>query len=283
MSNSKGRKSKTNYLSQILVIALMLFVLGLFANIIYHSYVLSNTLKSMQYLRIELKNDANIAEITTNLSKNKIIKKVEFISKDKGLELLKSITNTDPTAMLDENPLPNIMNAYLQPTATPLDIEKEVYDMNLIEGIAGIDYKKSDSKLLDSFITKSTWVLLILISVLLVISLFIIDSTVRLAIFSRRLSIRSMQLIGATNGFIRKPYLLRALLNGFISGLIAVFFIALIYASIEYYYPTLNLLKDIIQLSIIAVTIILIGILFTFISTFFSLRKYLRMKLDDLY
>jgi cell division transport system permease protein len=92
-----------------------------------------------------------------------------------------------------------------------------------------------------------------------------------------------MQLIGATNGFIRKPYLLRALLNGFISGLIAVFFIALIYASIEYYYPTLNLLKDIIQLSIIAVTIILIGILFTFISTFFSLRKYLRMKLDDLY
>jgi cell division transport system permease protein len=283
MSNLKGRKSKTNYLSQILVIALMLFVLGLFANIIYHSYVLSNTLKSMQYLRIELKNDANIAEITTNLSKNKIIKKVEFISKDKGLELLKSITNTDPTAMLDENPLPNIMNAYLQPTATPLDIEKEVYDMNLIEGIAGIDYKKSDSKLLDSFITKSTWVLLILISVLLVISLFIIDSTVRLAIFSRRLSIRSMQLIGATNGFIRKPYLLRALLNGFISGLIAVFFIALIYASIEYYYPTLNLLKDIIQLSIIAVTIILIGILFTFISTFFSLRKYLRMKLDDLY
>jgi cell division transport system permease protein len=283
MSNSKGRKSKTNYLSQILVIALMLFVLGLFANIIYHSYVLSNTLKSMQYLRIELKNDANIAEITTNLSKNKIIKKVEFISKDKGLELLKSSTNTDPTAMLDENPLPNIMNAYLQPTATPLDIEKEVYDMNLIEGIAGIDYKKSDSKLLDSFITKSTWVLLILISVLLVISLFIIDSTVRLAIFSRRLSIRSMQLIGATNGFIRKPYLLRALLNGFISGLIAVFFIALIYASIEYYYPTLNLLKDIIQLSIIAVTIILIGILFTFISTFFSLRKYLRMKLDDLY
>jgi cell division transport system permease protein len=283
MSNLKGRKSKTNYLSQILVIALMLFVLGLFANIIYHSYVLSNTLKSMQYLRIELKNDANIAEITTNLSKNKIIKKVEFISKDKGLELLKSITNTDPTAMLDENPLPNIMNAYLQPTATPLDIEKEVYDMNLIEGIAGIDYKKSDSKLLDSFITKSTWVLLILISVLLVISVFIIDSTVRLAIFSRRLSIRSMQLIGATNGFIRKPYLLRALLNGFISGLIAVFFIALIYASIEYYYPTLNLLKDIIQLSIIAVTIILIGILFTFISTFFSLRKYLRMKLDDLY
>jgi cell division transport system permease protein len=283
MSNLKGRKSKTNYLSQILVIALMLFVLGLFANIIYHSYVLSNTLKSMQYLRIELKNDANIAEITTNLSKNKIIKKVEFISKDKGLELLKSSTNTDPTAMLDENPLPNIMNAYLQPTATPLDIEKEVYDMNLIEGIAGIDYKKSDSKLLDSFITKSTWVLLILISVLLVISVFIIDSTVRLAIFSRRLSIRSMQLIGATNGFIRKPYLLRALLNGFISGLIAVFFIALIYASIEYYYPTLNLLKDIIQLSIIAVTIILIGILFTFISTFFSLRKYLRMKLDDLY
>jgi cell division transport system permease protein len=282
MSNLKGRKSKTNYLSQILVIALMLFVLGLFANIIYHSYVLSNTLKSMQYLRIELKNDANIAEITTNLSKNKIIKKVEFISKDKGLELLKSITNTDPTAMLDENPLPNIMNAYLQPTATPLDIEKEVYDMNLIEGIAGIDYKKSDSKLLDSFITKSTWVLLILISVLLVISVFIIDSTVRLAIFSRRLSIRSMQLIGATNGFIRKPYLLRALLNGFISGLIAVF-LALIYASIEYYYPTLNLLKDIIQLSIIAVTIILIGILFTFISTFFSLRKYLRMKLDDLY
>ena len=91
MSNLKGRKSKTNYLSQILVIALMLFVLGLFANIIYHSYVLSNTLKSMQYLRIELKNDANIAEITTNLSKNKIIKKVEFISKE--FELLYNMSS----------------------------------------------------------------------------------------------------------------------------------------------------------------------------------------------
>lgn len=282
-NNQKSRKSKTNYLTQILVVSLLLFVLALFANIMFHSYLWSNQLKSKQYLRIELSNDADIEAVKTALLNTSIIKEVVYISKEDGLELLKGKTNSDPTAMLDKNPLPNMYNAFVQPTATPLQIETAAANIRSIEGIVGVDFKKSDVQLLDKIIQKTAWVMLILIAILLLVAIYIIDSTVRLALFSKRMTIRSMQLIGATRGFIRKPYILRAILNGFISGIIATLFIAIIYASLEYYYPTLNLLKEVVLLSAIAGIIIFIGIVFTLISTFFSLRKYLRMKLDDLY
>ena len=282
-SNQKSRKSKTHYITQILVVALLLFVVGLFANIMFHSYLWSNQLKSKQYLRIELSNDADIEAVKTALLNNSIIKEVVFISKEDGLELLKSKTNTDPTAMLDKNPLPNMYNAFVQSSATPMQIETAATSIRSIVGVEGVDFKKSDVQLLDKMIQKTAWVMLFLITILLLVAIYIIDSTVRLALFSKRMTIRSMQLIGATRGFIRKPYLIKAILNGLVSGLIAVVFIACIYASIEYYYPALNLLKEVIMLAAIAGILILFGMLFTLISTLFSLRKYLRMKLDDLY
>lgn len=282
-TNLKSRKGKTNYLSQIVVVSLLLFVLALFVNIIYHSYVWGQHFKSMQYLRIELSNEASFENISAQLTQHKIIRSVEFISKDKGLELLKSNTHTDPTALLDKNPLPNIINAFVVAETTPLEIEKEIDQIKLIEGIAAVDYKKSDAKLLDRIIDKISWVMVILVALLLIASVFIIDSTVRLAFYSKRMTIRSMQLIGATRGFIRKPYMLRAILNGAISGCVAIIGIALIYASLEYYYPELHLLKNINILAAIAGAILLIGIIFTLISTYFSIGKYLRMNLDDLY
>jgi cell division transport system permease protein len=282
-TNSKTRKGKTNYLSQIVVVSLLLFVLALFVNISYHSYVWSQHVKSMQYLRIEMTNEASFENIRAQLTQHKMIRSVDFISKDKGLELLKSNTHTDPTALLDKNPLPNIINAFLVAETTPLEIDKEIDQIKIIEGIAAVDYKRSDAKLLDRIIDKISWVMLILVALLLIASVFIIDSTVRLAFYSKRMTIRSMQLIGATRGFIRKPYILRAILNGTLSGFIATLGIAIIYASLEYYYPELQLLKNLTMLLSISGAVVIIGIVFTLTSTYFSIGKYLRMNLDDLY
>lgn len=279
----KRRKEKTNYLSQIVVVTLLLLVLGLFANIIFHSYLLSNQIKSLQFLRIELKDDANIDQIKAQLQQNKIIREVEFISKDKGLESLKENVSSNPTELLDKNPLPNLINAYVKAESTPLAIDNELDNIRLIEGIASVDYKKSTAKLLDATISKVSIVMLILIALLLIISIFIIDSTVRLAFFSKRMTIRSMQLIGATKGFIRRPYLVRALINGLVSGLLATLAIAAMYSAIEYNYPALNLLNEIQMIALIQGILILVGVLFTVGSTYLSVSKYLRMKLDDLY
>jgi cell division transport system permease protein len=127
---------------------------------------------------------------------------------------------------------------------------------------------------------------LILLGVAVIVSIiviFLIDNTIRLAMFSNRFLIKTMQMVGATRWFIAKPMDIRALVNGAISGLLAIGGILGVIFLSEKYLPEIRALRDYTLLSVLFVVIVLLGICISFISTHRSVLKYLKMKLDDLY
>lgn len=277
------RKKRSPYFSQVLVLTLLLFVLGVFSNIIYQAYEYSLSFKKNQFIRIELAANANKDEVIASLLKKGMYSKVDFISKDDGLKLLQGNSTIIPEALIDSNPLPDLINAYVTDKLSPLQIEQAAEDTRTIQGVKSVGFLKKEAKLLDKTIDTLSWIMLLLFGLLLIIAFFIIDSTVRLAIYSNRMLIRSMQLIGATRGFIRKPYILQSITNALLSAFIAIILLAGIYAALHYYFPELELIKKWMIPAIIAGALVLFGIVFTMFSTFVSVNKYLRMKLDELY
>ncbi|MFN9355189.1 MAG: cell division protein FtsX, partial [Chitinophagales bacterium] len=144
-------------------------------------------------------------------------------------------------------------------------------------------YPKVISKTLNKNLRKITLILGAITLFLLIIAVVLIDSTIRLAMFSDRFLIKSMQLVGATRWFIIRPYIWRGILNGILSALIASGLLVLILYLFDKYTQLLELQKEIKYLSIIFFGLILLGVILSFISTFFAVNKYLRMKLDSLY
>jgi cell division transport system permease protein len=139
------------------------------------------------------------------------------------------------------------------------------------------------SKTLDKNLRKISLILGAITLFLLIIAVILIDSTIRLAMFSDRFLIKSMQLVGATRWFIIRPYIWRAILNGIVSALVASGLLVLILYLFDKYTQLIELQKELKYLSIIFFGLILLGVILSFISTFFAVNKYLRMKLDSLY
>ena len=149
--------------------------------------------------------------------------------------------------------------------------------------IKEVFYQKSLIDLINKNLNKVSLVLLGFSAVMLFIAIVLINNTIRLAIYSKRFLIRSMQLVGATEGFIRHPFMRKSVINGFLSSLLAIVMLAItLYISIEQL-PELLVLQDPPRLAILVALIIIMGIGISWISTYFSIRKYLRIKTDLLY
>jgi cell division transport system permease protein len=130
---------------------------------------------------------------------------------------------------------------------------------------------------------KIGWFIVAISVILIVVAITILDSTIRLSMDAHRLLIRSMQLVGATRAFITKPFLSRSIANGFIAAVVAIAFLFVLMKLAISQVPELHALQDYTVISFIFIGILIIGLLFSFLSTFFAVRKYLRMKIDELY
>jgi cell division transport system permease protein len=146
-----------------------------------------------------------------------------------------------------------------------------------------VQYPRTLVDNLNENVKKISLILLIIAIVLCVVVIVLIDNTIRLAMFSNRFIIKTMQMVGATRGFIAKPMDMRAILNGAIAGLIAIAGIVALIFFAEQQLPELKAMRDLTWLIILGAGIILLGILISLLSTHRSVVKYLKMKLDDLY
>jgi cell division transport system permease protein len=194
--------------------------------------------------------------------------------------------NEDPMAsgLLDFNPLYISINLKLYPEyINPDSIQKVIAFIQQSNIVREVVYDKTLVSKLDSNLKKIGVVLAILAIILFVSAVVIIDNTVRLAMFSNRLLIKTMQMVGATRWFIAAPFNRRAVLTGLLSGCIAgAGLLALKYA-IENQIPEIRALNDPLILALLLVAIIALGVLISLISTHRSVFKYLKLKIDDLY
>lgn len=282
------KKSKPSYFMAILGVALVLFILGILGWLVINTSKLETYFKGSVQVHAFIREGSPQKEITSvkNSIKSKpYARNVEYITKEKARQTFIGDGNQDWNKVLDYNPLPASIDFYLEPAYVNKDSLK-VITSDIMKNFIISEVKYPDAVVtnLNNVVRKAGYFLLALAGILALIVIILIDNTIKLAMFSNRFLIKTMQMVGATRWFISKPFDTKAIINGLISALLAIAAIlVLIYAVENWWLPEIKALKDNASLFLLFFALILIGISITFISTHRSVTKYLKMKLDDLY
>jgi cell division transport system permease protein len=276
-----------SYLTLIVSISLVLFLLGVLGLVLINAKGLSDYFRESLTFSIMVDEDAREADIRMlqkDLDAKPYVKTTEYISKDQAAAKLKEELGEDFVSFLGYNPLSPSVDVYLNAEYAGPDsvakIEKYLGDYPIVKEVY---YQESLLYLINENVRKISLFLLVISTFLFLIALTVINNSIRLSVYSKRFLIRTMQLVGATPSFIRKPFLLRSAVHGLIAGLIAmILLLGLIYMmETEFFqmfsYRNLNLLL------LLGSVIIVLGILITVVSTFFSVKRYLSISEDKLY
>jgi cell division transport system permease protein len=287
-SKSSMKRSKPSYFMAILGVALVLFILGMLGWIVINASKLENYFMGSVQVHAFIREGSpnrEIDAVLNNIANKPYAKDVEFITKEMARAKFIGDGNEDWNKVLDYNPLPASIDFYLEPMYVNKDSIKIItaeITKNFI--VSEVKYPDAVVSNLNDIVRKIGLVLLAVAAVLAIIVIILIDNTIKLAMFSNRFLIKTMQMVGATRWFISKPFDTRAMINGLISAILAIIAIALIIYGVEsYWLPEMKALRDNRMLAMLFLGITVIGISITFISTHRSVTKYLKMKLDDLY
>lgn len=287
--NTKGKsnqKNKISYWNSIFSISIVLFLTGFLGMFILIAKNTSDVLKESVTIQVELVDTTAIIydNFIEELKNYKEIKQIKFISKDSAAAKLKKEISEDFISIIGYNPLFNAIEINIKSEYfTPIILEKIKKQILTNYLVKDVTYPKVVSKSLDKNLRKVSLFIGALAFFLLLMAVVLIDSTIRLAMFSDRFLIKSMQLVGATRWFIIRPYITRSFINGIFSALIGSALLILVLYLISHYSELIELKNEIKYLVIIFFGLILLGITISSISTFFAVNKYLRMKLDSLY
>lgn len=278
---------KTFYISTIFSISLVLLMVGLLGLIVLHAKNLSNFVKENIVLNIildEQAKDADIFKLQKEIEKNPAIKDTEYISKELAARNLSKDLGEDFIKFLGYNPLTASIDVYLKAEyATNDEIQKFTRKLKSKDFVKEVVYQESLVDLVNQNLRSISLIIVVFGATLLLIAVALINNTIRLAMYSQRFIIRSMQLVGATRGFIRKPFVLTGILHGLLGALISIAILVGTLFLARNEVPDLIILEDYTEFAILFFGIISMGILISFFSTFFAVNKYLNQHIDDLY
>ena len=271
----------------ILGVTLVLLLLGIIGWLVINANKLGDYFKESVEVRAELRGDLNpkdSAALFNYIATKPYVKSIEFVNKEKAREIFMADGNKSWEGILEANPLPNSINFKMKQEYMNADsLVKIQADLQKQTYVSEVAYPKALVDNLNRNIRKISIILLSIAALLSAVVIALIDNTIRLAMFSNRFLIKTMQMVGATRWFIAWPMNKKAIVNGAVSGIIAsvaVFAFVMIAESIL---PELKAIHDATSLSLLFSGLILLGIGITLFSTHRSVIKYLKMKLDDLY
>ena len=277
----------TSYITTVISITLVLFMMGLLGLLILHAKNLSNYVKENIGFSIMIKEnikEGEILELQKKLDTQPYAKSTEYIPKDKAAVELKKELGEDFIGFLGYNPLLPTIDLRLKADYATLEsvtrIEKKLLSNPEVKEVF---YQKSLVEMVNQNIERISFVLLGFSLALLIISIALINNTIRLSVYSRRFILRSMQLVGATKGFIQKPFIIRGIVNGIISSILAIGLLMLVVYFALQEVPELLQVENLAMYVILISSLLLLGILISWFSTYFAVRKFLRMKTDSLY
>lgn len=284
---ASAKRSQPSYFMAILGVAFVLLILGVIGWLLMNANKVGEYFKENIEVRVYLResiSNQDSAALVQYISDKPYVKSYEYITKEQAKEKFIGDGNQDWTGILDQNPLPASIDFKIKGLyAHPDSLTKIKSELQENINVSDVQYPQSLVANLNNIIRKLSFILLGIAAILGILVIFLIDNTIRLAMFSNRFLIKTMQMVGATRWFIARPLDLRAVINGAISGIIAIAgLIAVIFLS-EKQLPELRALRDYGMLGMLFAVIILLGIGISLASTHLSVIKYLKMKLDDLY
>uniref|UniRef100_UPI00404A38B9 cell division protein FtsX n=1 Tax=Daejeonella sp. TaxID=2805397 RepID=UPI00404A38B9 len=228
--------------------------------------------------------EVNVTALQKQLDANPYVLKTQYVSKELAARNLTKDLGEDFVDFLGYNPLLSSIDVYLKADyANNASIQTFTATLNKNPLVKEVVYQKSLIDMVNQNIKGIGLVILAFASILLIIAVALINNTIRLAIYSQRFLIKSMQLVGATKNFIRKPFLTYGVLHGLIGGLIAVILLLLTLYFAQQQVPEMIVLRDWFEFSLVFIGVIGIGVLISGLSTYFAVSKFLRLKIYDLY
>lgn len=285
--STASRKTKPVYISTVISIALVLLMAGLLGLILVHAKNLSNHIKENIVLNIildENTEEADALKFQKELNANTHTLSTEYISKDLAARNLQQDLGEDFLDFLGYNPLSPSIDVHLKAEYANKDsISDFITGTSANKVVKEIVYQESLLDLVNKNIRIIGLVILTFTVILLIIAVALINNTIRLSIYSQRFLIKSMQMVGATKGFIRRPFLGYGILHGLLGAIIAIVLLILLLYFGQKQIPELALLEDYLEFAVIFIGVIVIGILISGLSTYFAVTKYLRLRMNDLY
>lgn len=267
----------------ILGITLILFMLGLLLCIEYHSYRISHDAQERITYKVDLSPDVSDSlalAIKGRIEQRDYIKHVDYISKEQAAEIFAGELGEDFVGFIGYNPLyPSLMvnfNVSLLPDNSTEVLDRFCKEVGAEEGVTGVAYQENIVVELREDFYKLTWFLIVLMLVLLLISVVLIGSLLRIALYAQRETIRTMRMVGATTGFIMRPFLRRSIACGAIGGIIASALMVLaIWICANEFQLQLTAQEHWTWYIIIAVTLIVVGIIISWLATAFTVRHHI--------
>lgn len=288
-NKSTKRRFAGSYFVSMISIALVLFVLGMYAFLMAYTDKLLNHVKENIGFEVVIKSNAkksSIKSLRDEISKKNYVKSVEYISKEDATNRLKEDLGEDFLQWLGdvENPLlPSFDVRFISDYANSDSmavVEKWLGSKTIVKEVI---YQKGLTNTINSNVKKVKFAIFTISVILLLIAIVLISHTIRLSVYSKRFIVRSMQLVGATEGFIMKPFLKTFMKQGLWAAIIALTFITISLLGIRQYLPEVDLFQSNIYILKIYLSIIGISLLLTMCSTFFSMKRYLNADIDKFY
>lgn len=281
------RRLRSSYFVSIISISLLLFIVGLMGLLILNARNLSEYVKENIGFSVILEEDikeVDIIRIQKSLDATDYVKSTRYITKERAASELEEMLGEDFISFLGYNPLlpsieVNLFAAYANPDSIMV-IEKDIEQFSHVQEVY---YQKSLVHLVNENIRKISIILVAFSFMLFLVSVSVINNTIRLSVYARRFIINTMQLVGATNSFIRRPFLLKSAAHGLYAAIFANLLMAGVIYMVQKEFSELFSFQDIQTIGLLFISVILLGIIINWISTYFAVSRFLRLNTDELY
>ncbi|WP_396178198.1 cell division protein FtsX [Flavobacterium sp.] len=281
------RRLISSYFSVVLSVFLVLFLLGILGLFVINSKKLADDFKEEIAMTVFFDNKANdtiIKAFDSEMQTAPFVKSFDYVTKEEAAKQHADIIGEDFMTFLGENPLQNSFDIHLKADYIVTDsIAKIEARLRSNEMVSDIVYDKQLVNLVNDNIKKVSFWILIISGFLAFVAVLLINSSMRLSIYSNRFIIKTMQMVGATKSFIRKPFIWRSIKLGMIgAGLAILGLIGTLYY-VHTTYPNLNILEEEVMTAAVLIGVLVVGIIITWLSTFFATQRFLNLRTDDLY
>jgi cell division transport system permease protein len=288
-SKAAARRGKPSYVMSIIGVTLVLFLLGIVGWLVINANKLGDYFRENVEVKVHLRGDPSAKDslgLVQYFASQPYVRTFSFVNKEMARQKYLADGNEDWNKILDYNPLPNsiyfnVKKDYVQ--VDSLEAIRTNIEQTQTALVTDVQYPKELVTNLNKNLRNISLILLVVAIILAIVVIILIDNTIRLAMFSNRFLIKTMQMVGATRGFIARPLNIRAIVNGAVSAVIAMALIYILITIAGNLVPEIKVVHSNSTLLLLFVVLMAIGITITLFSTYRSVLKYLRMKLDELY
>ena len=281
------RRLRSSYISVIISISLVLFLLGILGLLVLNTKKVSNYFKESAAISLYLKNDIakdKILSLQVSIDDQEFTKSTKFFSKEDAAEIYKKENGEDFMEFLGYNPLENSIDIYVK--ADYVSPEKMEEIENKYKGnqyVSSVSYDKPLINLLTKNVKRISFFILIFCALATLVVVVLINSSIRLSVYSKRFTIKTMQMVGATKRFIRKPFIWSSVKLGVIGALLAIVELAGLLYYVNQVFPEFGIIEDRVEMAGLFGFIFLLGIILTWASTYLATQRFLNLRTDELY